>query len=239
MVFENVRQFRFSLQNYVVHRRVQLKLKTSERNRVRAICLNSSRCRWHILGSLQGHTQHFIVNTYYPVHLCFPVIKNKLANTTWIVKHYKDKIINQSDIKLKKLQELIRIKYGVYVGKTICVRARQKVIGKYLGYYKIEFARIYDYTDMIRTTNIGSTIVVRTLKEIELGKEVFVRIYICLHTLKTGWLEGCRDVIRFDGAFLKGVCKSELLSCIAKDGNNQMYHVAWAVVEKETKNSWS
>ncbi|XP_070017923.1 uncharacterized protein [Nicotiana sylvestris] len=213
MVFENVRQFRFALQNYVVHRRVQLKLKTSERNRVRAICLNSSRCRWHILGSLQGHTQHFIVNTYYPVHLCFPVIKNKLANTTWIVKHYKDKIINQSDIKLKKLQELIRIKYGVYVGKTICVRARQKVI--------------------------GSTIVVRTLKEIELGKEVFVRIYICLHTLKTGWLEGRRDVIRFDGAFLKGVCKSELLSCIAKDGNNQMYHVAWAVVEKETKNSWS
>ncbi|XP_070042541.1 uncharacterized protein [Nicotiana tomentosiformis] len=100
----------------------------------------------------------------------------------------------------------------------------------------MEFARIYDYADMIRTTNPGNTVMVRTSKEIEPGKEVFVGIYIYLHALKICWLERCRRVIGFDGAFMKEVCKGELLSCIAKDGNNHMYHVAWAVVEKETKN---
>nr|XP_009780697.1 PREDICTED: uncharacterized protein LOC104229706 [Nicotiana sylvestris] len=93
----------------------------------------------------------------------------------------------------------------------------------------MEFSRIYDYADMIRTTNPGSTIVARTSKEIEPSKEIFAGIYICLYALKTCWLEGCRRVIGFDGAFLKGVCKGELLSCISKDGNNQRYHVAWAV----------
>ncbi|XP_070039944.1 uncharacterized protein [Nicotiana tomentosiformis] len=237
MVFENVRQFRSALQDYVIQRRVQLKLRPNERNRVRATCLNSSRCRWHILGSLQGHTKNFIVSTYYHAHSCFSVTRNKLAHTTWIVKHYKYKFINQPEIKLNKLQELIRIKYGVYVGKIICVRARQKVMGKYLGDYKMKFARIYDYADMIKTTNPRSTVVVRTSKEIEPGKEVFVGIYICLHALKIGWLEGCRNIIGFDGTFLKGVCKGDPLSCNAKDGNNQMYPVAWAVVEKETKNN--
>ncbi|XP_019255044.1 PREDICTED: uncharacterized protein LOC109233618 [Nicotiana attenuata] len=112
-------------------------------------------------------------------------------------------------------------------------------MGQYLGDYKKEFARIYDYADQLRYTNPGSTVVVKTSKETIPGKEVFVGIYICLHACKVGWLEGCRNVIGFDGAFLKGVCKGELLSCIAKDGNNQMYPVAWAVVEKETKHTWS
>ncbi|KAF3663808.1 putative (+)-neomenthol dehydrogenase-like [Capsicum annuum] len=54
-----------------------------------------------------------------------------------------------------------------------------------------------------------------------------------------GWKEGCRRIIGLDGAFLKGVCKGILLSCISKDGNNQMYPVAWVVVDKETKDTWS
>ncbi|XP_070032093.1 uncharacterized protein [Nicotiana tomentosiformis] len=37
----------------------------------------------------------------------------------------------------------------------------------------------------------------------------------------------------------EGTCKGELLSCISNDGNNQMYHVAWAVIEKESKDTWS
>ena len=30
-----------------------------------------------------------------------------------------------------------------------------------------------------------------------------------------------------------------MLTCISKDGNNQMYPIAWAVVDKETKKTWS
>nr|XP_009772176.1 PREDICTED: uncharacterized protein LOC104222632 [Nicotiana sylvestris] len=231
MVFENVKQFRSALQDYAVQRRVQIKLRPNEQHRVRAKCVNSTRCRWNILGSLEGHTWNFIVKSYYPVHKCFRATRNKLANTAWVAKHFKDKIINQ--------QDLIRIKYGVYIGKSICSRAKHQFMGQYLGDYKKEFARIYDYADMLRSTNPGSTVVVKTSNETISGKEVFVGIYICLHACKVSWLEGCRNVIGFDGIFMKGVCKGELLSCIGKDGNNQMYPVAWAVVEKETKHTWS
>ncbi|KAF3659980.1 hypothetical protein FXO37_13722 [Capsicum annuum] len=37
----------------------------------------------------------------------------------------------------------------------------------------------------------------------------------------------------------EGVCKGISLSCISKDENNQMYPVAWAVVDKEIKDIWS
>jgi hypothetical protein len=37
---------------------------------------------------------------------------------------------------------------------------------------------------------------------------------------------------------LKGPYKGQLLSAISRDGNNNMYPVAHAVVEAETKDSW-
>ncbi|XP_070057671.1 uncharacterized protein [Nicotiana tomentosiformis] len=135
-------------------------------------------------GKLGGNTGNFIVSSYYPVHKYFRATRNKMANTAWVAKHFKDKIINQPDIKLRKLQDLIRIKYGAYVGKSICTRAKQQIMGKYLGDYKKEFARIYDYADMLRSTNPGGTVVVKTSNETITDKEVFVGMYICLHACK-------------------------------------------------------
>ena len=51
-------------------------------------------------------------------------------------------------------------------------------------------------------------------------------------------LDGCRKVIRIDGCFLKGICKGELLSAVRRDGNNNIYPIAWAVVNVENKNTW-
>ncbi|WMV45033.1 hypothetical protein MTR67_038418 [Solanum verrucosum] len=37
----------------------------------------------------------------------------------------------------------------------------------------------------------------------------------------------------------RGACKGELLVAVGRNGNNQMFPIAWAVVDKETKHSWS
>lgn len=57
--------------------------------------------------------------------------------------------------------------------------------------------------------------------------------------MRRGWLEGCRRIIGFDGCFLKGACKGDLLVGIGRNGNQQMFPIAWVVVDKETKHSWS
>jgi hypothetical protein len=45
-------------------------------------------------------------------------------------------------------------------------------------------------------------------------------------------------IIGLDGCFLNGPYKGQLLSAILRDDNNNMYPVAIAVVEAETKDSW-
>ena len=61
---------------------------------------------------------------------------------------------------------------------------------------------------------------------------------MCFKAIKEGWMIGCRRVIGLDGSFLKGPCQGELLTAIGRDSNNQVYPIAWAVVEIENKDNW-
>jgi hypothetical protein len=65
----------------------------------------------------------------------------------------------------------------------------------------------------------------------------FQRLYLSLATMKSGFLAGCRPIIGLDGCFLKGPHKGQLLAAISKDSNNQMYPLAFAVVEAEMNES--
>lgn len=53
--------------------------------------------------------------------------------------------------------------------------------------------------------------------------------------MKFGFMNGCRRCIGFDGCFLKDISKGLLLVAVAKDGNNQMFPIAWAVTGAEKK----
>ena len=64
-------------------------------------------------------------------------------------------------------------------------------------------------------------------------------MYIRYHAQKVGFLAGCRPIIGLDGCHLKGRFGGQLLAAIARDGNDNMFPVAFAIVEQETKDSWT
>ncbi|XP_057793143.1 uncharacterized protein LOC131009751 [Salvia miltiorrhiza] len=64
---------------------------------------------------------------------------------------------------------------------------------------------------------------------------IFKGLYIDFSALKKGFVEGCRPIIGLDGCFLKTHLGGQLLCAIGKNGINQMYPIAWAVVEVENE----
>ncbi|XP_042032342.1 uncharacterized protein LOC121779059 [Salvia splendens] len=68
---------------------------------------------------------------------------------------------------------------------------------------------------------------------------VFKSLYIGFSGLWKGFKEGCRPVIGLDGAFLKTYLGGILLTTVGTDGINQMYLIAWAVVETENEVCWT
>ena len=63
-------------------------------------------------------------------------------------------------------------------------------------------------------------------------------MYIRYNTQKVGFLGGCRPFVGLDGCHLKGMLGGQLLSAIAKDGNDNIFPVAMAIIEQENKDSW-
>ncbi|XP_057526298.1 uncharacterized protein LOC130805540 [Amaranthus tricolor] len=107
-----------------------------------------------------------------------------------------------------------------------------------VGYASEEYNRVWDYAEAIRRFNPGSTAIVKCIG-IDAPPPLFQRMYICLPACKEGFVAGCRPIIGVDGAHLKGQFPGVLLIAVGKDGNNNIFPVAWAVVEIENVETWT
>ncbi|CAI9271663.1 unnamed protein product [Lactuca saligna] len=141
------------------------------------------------------------------------------------------------NLKCKEMQSIIRTKFhcGVSWSKDYRTRCRAMTIidGKLTEHY----ARVWDYCHELLRLNPGSTVQAGVTINPD-QTTYFHRMYLCFKAIKEGWKIGCCRVIGLDGSFLKGTCKGELLTAIGRDANNQVYQIAWAVVDIENKANW-
>lgn len=96
---------------------------------------------------------------------------------------------------------------------------------------------IQNYGAEIIRSNSNSTVKICVDRPDPNAPPYFQRMYVCLDALKKGWLQGCRPIIGVDGCFLKSYCCGKLLTAVGRYGNNQIFPIAWAVVEVESKDS--
>ena len=101
---------------------------------------------------------------------------------------------------------------------------------------KEEYTKVFDYQLELLRSNPGSTILV-CLDPEYMDQNIFQRFYVYFNAMKKGF-KACRRVIGLDGCFFKGACQGERLCAIGRDANNQMYPIAWAIVEQETTKKW-
>ncbi|WMV45057.1 hypothetical protein MTR67_038442 [Solanum verrucosum] len=113
MVFEGVNQFRKAVADYVVEYRRQIKLRPTEKHRVRVKCKNAN-CKWLLYASIDRDSGDFIVKNYHPVHKCIPLNRNKLCNSKLIARKFKDRIVSQPHIRIWEIQDLVRKTLGLY-----------------------------------------------------------------------------------------------------------------------------
>ena len=72
----------------------------------------------------------------------------------------------------------------------------------------------------------------------ETSQPKFKRMYVRFNAQKVRFLRGYRSFIGLDGCHIKHRFGGQILSTTAKDANDNIFLVAMAVVEQETKESW-
>ncbi|CAN1124699.1 hypothetical protein LINPERHAP2_LOCUS2484 [Linum perenne] len=95
-----------------------------------------------------------------------------------------------------------------------------------------QFEWLFNYKAELERTNSGTTI------EIEYDGFTFQAIYVCLDAQKCGFKSGCKRVVCVDGCWLELLKGWQLLLAIGIDGDDSVFPVAWAIVEKECQSTW-
>ncbi|XP_048501297.1 uncharacterized protein LOC104908753 [Beta vulgaris subsp. vulgaris] len=149
-------------------------------------------------------------------------IEDFRADPNWKLKAFINKVFRDTSI-------------GIKYTKAWYARARCKLI--IYGDASKQYAKVWDYVNALIEHNPGSSAYVM-VDSIERPPLLFVRMYVCLNACKEGFKKGCRPVIGMDGCHLKGAYPGQCLVAVVKDGNNNIFPFAWAIVEVENKDSW-
>jgi hypothetical protein len=64
-------------------------------------------------------------------------------------------------------------------------------------------------------------------------------MYVSLAGCKRGFLDGCRPMICVDACFMKGKFGGQLHAAIARDANDNIFPIAYAVCEAESRDTWT
>lgn len=95
----------------------------------------------------------------------------------------------------------------------------------------------YGYCNEIVRTNPGTSVFLKvTPNEISNKLMRFQRFHICFAALKVVFKAGCRKIVGVDRCWLKAtIYGAQLLSAVTLDGNNNIFPIAYAVVEEEIR----
>jgi hypothetical protein len=140
----------------------------------------------------------------------------------------------------KEIQLAVKEKFKLLIGKWLAYKAKSCTHKKLHGSMKDHYSKLGSYLVALSNANPTSTFHMITAPPADPNStcETFFRFFVCFDGVKKGFMAGCRRVLCLDGCFLKTFLGGMLLAAIGRDANDQMYPLAWEVVEGENNDSW-
>ncbi|KAK9079880.1 hypothetical protein SSX86_001553 [Deinandra increscens subsp. villosa] len=213
--------FKEAVRRYAVNNGRNLRISVSNRKRGGRIgvkCVDG--CPFKLYCSVNEKSGCLMVKKTVVTHTCMRnMTKNRQLTTEFVATDFLLIFKTRPFWPAKEIQAAIKEKYKVFVTKWFAYKAKSSAHTKLHGSMKEHYGSIGSYLEMLRIKNPTS-------------------IFICFDGVKKGFLDGCRKVLCLDGCFLKTFLGGILLAVIGRDGNDQMYPVAWAVFEGENNDSW-
>ncbi|XP_076945346.1 uncharacterized protein LOC143616392 [Bidens hawaiensis] len=174
------------------------------------------------------------------------MIRNRQLTSTFIANEFLPMFKTKPNWSAKYIQTVVREKYKVIINKWMAYNAKRNAYKKLHGSMRDHYSKLGSYIEALRNANPSSTFELLTAptgflredSDASSSLESFFRLFVCFDGLKKGFLAGCGKVLCLDGYFLNTFLGGILLAAVGRDENNQMYPVAWDVVEGENNDSW-
>ncbi|KAK9033106.1 hypothetical protein V6N11_018144 [Hibiscus sabdariffa] len=238
MIFENQQQLKDALYSYAVVHRFDFKYVSNRKEKIRVVCKVKG-CPFMLHASWDKSDGFYKIKTLVVEHQCSVTFKNKRADFRLVGKHFLSKLRIVPNLKLIEMIKLAREELSVEINKYCCQKAKKWALEQIRGSVVHEFNRLFDYMYVLRSADPNGNFELMVERPTVDEKPKFRRLYVCFSALKEAFKKYCRQVISLDGCFLKGSFQGEILSAVGRDSNDQIFPIAWAVVEVENRDTWA
>ncbi|XP_073153814.1 uncharacterized protein [Henckelia pumila] len=231
-IFEGASEFRKCLKNYSVATRRSFVYVKNDSEKVIVICTGKS-CEWRIYGSKHKSDNIFGIRKCMLKHSCG---ENNLrsrghprADAYWIADVVKEKLRGEPSYRLCTMQQDLQREFGVELEYRKVWKGKKLVMHDIHGTDEGCYDRLRWYCSSVKKTNPDSIVEC----EIDPLTKKFIRLFICFHACAVGFVSGCRPLIFLDGTHIKNKYKGCILVAVSKDTNDDLFIIAYAVVDAE------
>ena len=212
------------------------------------------KCPFFMSASQIKNESTFCIKKMHLEHTCATQPQSSRVTSKWLSNCYVDEFRSAPNTGIRTIVDKAMKDYGVKVPKRMAYRVRTKARETVMGDHKKQYHRIRDYLQTVIDKNPGSRCIVNTeigpteeqKEQMKKGFQVFIsekprflRLFYCVNAARLGFLEGCRPFIGLDGCFIKLTTGAQILAATGRDGNNNIYPIAWGIVAKEDTENWT
>ncbi|KAL9660775.1 hypothetical protein QQ045_025593 [Rhodiola kirilowii] len=224
--FRNKQVFNKALRYYAVMKGFDFYYVTNGLEKVAAHCRNQA-CPWRVYASWykDGYeNRSFMIKILVPhLQYCPHVFDNSKVTVKFLTEYYLDAFRKNTKWNDQAFHAHVKDDLKVNVHRMKCFRARHEALQILEGGVGEQFKILRQYCAAILKWNPGSTVVLKTNDD----------------ACKREFLAKCRPIISLDSCHLKGHYSGQIHSAVGRDGNDNMFPIAWAICEAETKDTWT
>ncbi|XP_050280848.1 uncharacterized protein LOC126721820 [Quercus robur] len=236
MKFPNAKVFKVALREYAIKKPIDIKFKLIERTKISVHCKNG--CGWRCYASQISGELTFQIKTLTDDCTCPKSFKNSQATSTYVAKRFIEDFSKNPNWEVSGVHNHVMQNLFVDLSVNQVYRSKRKAKDLINEDEQLQYGVFRDYAQMITTVDKRSKIILQTEMVVETSQPKFKKMYVRFNAQKVGFLGGCRPFIGLDGCHIKHRFGGQILSATANDANDNIFPVAMAVVEQETRESW-
>ncbi|XP_058746127.1 uncharacterized protein LOC131618999 [Vicia villosa] len=193
-------------------------------------------CKYYMRFSKRDRNQYWQITSLFDEHTCARTAYNGQSKIGWLAKQFVHILRHAPNMKSVGLIAVEIEILGVKLLVDQENRAQSKVVELIQGVGRDQFTHLRSYAQELLNSNPNSSVILQYTDST--NGPVSERIYVCLRACKVAFAKFCRPLICLDACFLKDDYGGQLMAAVGSDGNNQLFPIAYVVVEAETKDSW-
>ncbi|XP_057770877.1 uncharacterized protein LOC130990672 [Salvia miltiorrhiza] len=219
LIFESKELLKLAIGLWHLERRAEFIIPRSDLDRITFKCKYRNRCPFQLRATQQG--SFWFIRKFRPAHTCIGDMVNtgvRKFHARVIAAHIAKKMSEDGEIvKPRTIMADLQREYGVNISYSVAIRARNGAVEMIYG----------------GTKN-------RSLTDLEIDASGrFKHLFVALGSCRLAYTMYLRPVIVVDGTHFKGRNKGILFVAVTKDGNEQVFPLAFGVGPIENDESWT